>query len=149
MKKVMVTVGTGSFEELVEIASRWGDSVFIQYGAGRKPENRYCVDYLDNIEAALKKSDVIITHAGAGTIYKLLEFGRKFVVVPNEARNDDHQLEIARYLENEGFALVLHTNTLKSMSLKDVLSLVENFTPVEYRYTKFDMVGFVNSFEKR
>lgn len=23
MKKVMVTVGTGSFEELVEIASRW------------------------------------------------------------------------------------------------------------------------------
>jgi len=51
---------------------------------------------------------VIITHAGAGTVFQLLEDKAKMVVIPNHDRIDAHQLDIAQYVDNNKFASVCY-----------------------------------------
>ena len=50
--------------------------------------------------------ELIVTHAGAGSIYGLLEKGKNLIVVPNLERDDKHQSEIAKFVEDNNYALV-------------------------------------------
>lgn len=65
-----------------------------------------------------KEADVVITHAGAGTILDLLGRGIYPVVVPRRAsRNehvDDHQSQIAGLLRSRGIAAVSEVTDLDS-----------------------------------
>ena len=54
------------------------------------------------------ESDLVITHAGAGTVYFLLKNGIKFIVIPNMERSDKHQIELANYIEKNNYAEVCH-----------------------------------------
>ena len=43
-------------------------------------------------------ADVVVCHAGAGTVFNVLEKGIKALVVPNLSRKDPHQEELVNYL---------------------------------------------------
>jgi beta-1,4-N-acetylglucosaminyltransferase len=60
----------------------------------------------EKIEKLFGESDLIICHAGAGTVYGLLEIGKPIVVVPNSKLKDNHQVDICKFIENEGYGLV-------------------------------------------
>jgi beta-1,4-N-acetylglucosaminyltransferase len=74
------------------------------------PVNHKYYKFMDQsaIETKYKEADIIITHVGAGTIYKLLELGKKFIVVPNLERIDKHQRDIADYISREKYAFVAY-----------------------------------------
>ena len=108
---IFVTVGNSNlgFERLIKamdnLARALPYPVVMQIGATQyTPKNaewfRYC-DH-DTIIEYFKKSRVIVTHAGAGTILDILLLGKKPVVVPRLSKFgeviDDHQLEITRTL---------------------------------------------------
>lgn len=62
----------------------------------------------EEFDQLARDSDVVITHAGVGTILALLEMGIHPVVVPRRAARgehvDDHQLQIARLVDDLGVA---------------------------------------------
>ena len=66
----------------------------------------------------VRSSDVVITHAGVGTILDLLDRGQHPVVVPRrrlrEEHVDDHQLEIADFLRAGDFVTVAEADRLDS-----------------------------------
>lgn len=70
-------------------------------------EQMSAVDFDRHAAAA----DVVITHAGVGTIMHLMEMGHYPVVVPRRAADkehvDDHQLQIAGLIESRGLAAVV------------------------------------------
>ena len=108
--QILVTVGTTPFNSLI----RWSDSqlgdhsVVFQISSGSyKPNNGKWLRFGD-IDPLYEWADIIITHAGAGSVYSLLEKGKKIVVVPNLERRDPHQLELANYIEKCRYAYVLH-----------------------------------------
>uniref|UniRef100_A0A915EC64 UDP-N-acetylglucosamine transferase subunit ALG13 n=1 Tax=Ditylenchus dipsaci TaxID=166011 RepID=A0A915EC64_9BILA len=57
--------------------------------------------YKRNISAEMRRADLIIGHAGAGTTLESLELGKPLVVVINEALADNHQLELAERLAHD------------------------------------------------
>lgn len=61
-------------------------------------------------------ADVVITHAGVGTIMYLLEMGLCPVVVPRRAKRnehvDDHQVQIANLLRSRGISIVTEADAL-------------------------------------
>ena len=96
-------------------------------------------------EKICKKSSLIITHAGVGSIMTCLKFSKSIIVVPrlkkfNEHR-DDHQLQITKELEKQGKILAVYDiskleSTIskartwkpkKSSKENKFLSLVDNY----------------------
>jgi beta-1,4-N-acetylglucosaminyltransferase len=117
--KILVTVGTTPFNSLIDhvLTLRLPD-VKIQY-ADPKYNNLGIKGgvFLDNIETEYADADVIITHTGAGSTYKLLEMGKIIISVPNTERIDNHQLELAGYLEKNNYAIVIYDLNQLSVAL--------------------------------
>ncbi|CAF4575020.1 unnamed protein product, partial [Rotaria magnacalcarata] len=55
--------------------------------------------YKDSIENDIQQADIVISHAGAGTILQALEAHKPLLVVVNEKLMNNHQLEIANEME--------------------------------------------------
>lgn len=146
---VFVTVGTTPFNELIKSVDEvsynfdsWSFTYQISEG-DYFPKNGKSFKFVQNIDCFYKNADIVITHAGAGSIYRLLELRKKIIVVPNLVRVDKHQIDIANFMEKNEHALVLSDfkntfNTIKS---------IENFTPNLYVkddfFVKDEIVNFI------
>jgi beta-1,4-N-acetylglucosaminyltransferase len=112
---ILVTVGTTKFNSLIEyIDSEINNpdlNIEFQIADGEYiPKNHSYFKFLDNdaINEKYINADIIITHAGCGTIYKLLEMKKKFIIVPNLERSDKHQLDLAGYMTKNKYAFVAY-----------------------------------------
>lgn len=114
---ILLTTGTTRFDTLVyavinDSVSFGLNSFIIQSPSIKNIEiNCDCekFEYVDNIESYVNKCEIIITHAGAGNVYRLLEntsITKKIIVVPNLERKDKHQADLARFIEEKRYAFV-------------------------------------------
>ncbi|OCH94976.1 glycosyl transferase [Obba rivulosa] len=55
-----------------------------------------------SLQEEYERADLIISHAGSGTILDVLRLGKPLIVVPNETLLDNHQEELANALEGLG-----------------------------------------------
>jgi len=140
---IFITVGTHylGFERLIkkmdDIAGRTNEEVVAQIGSTMyKPKNiKYFsfVDEEDKILEFYKKSRVIVTHAGAGTLSTILSIKKPLVIVPRLKKYnehiDDHQLELTEVLNSEGLATVVYDVE----KLEDALNSTNNKTKHQKR----------------
>ncbi|XP_044259041.1 UDP-N-acetylglucosamine transferase subunit ALG13 homolog [Tribolium madens] len=134
VKKVFVTVGTTKFDKLIEEISKdelldilhsLGYS-FVQFQVGtgnlnkkNHPKIRLKYDrYFENFAQEVESSDLIISHAGAGTCLEVLKKQKPLIVVINEDLMDNHQTELAKQLANDGYLKWCTPNTLKDTLLE-------------------------------
>ena len=79
----------------------------------------------EDLVACLHEADVVITHAGVGTVLTALEAGVLPVVVPRSGARgehvDDHQAQIAGLLRQRGLALVLDAEDVATADLRSVI----------------------------
>ncbi|XP_027691236.1 UDP-N-acetylglucosamine transferase subunit ALG13 homolog isoform X2 [Vombatus ursinus] len=147
MKSVFVTVGTTSFDELItcvssratlQILKRLGyRKLVLQIGRGRVVPDSFASTsfslivyrYKNSLKEDIKRSDLIISHAGAGSCLEALEEGKPLVVVVNEKLMDNHQLELARQLHREGYLFYCTCSTLLELLKSKDLSSLKRFPP--------------------
>jgi len=107
--KIFVTVGTTTFDSLIEFLDNHldvNDEILFQVANGKYlPSNFNYIRFTNDIDTMYREYDYIITHAGAGTIYKLLDLKKRFIVVPNLDRVDGHQTDLAQFLVDGFYAL--------------------------------------------
>ncbi|XP_056147703.1 UDP-N-acetylglucosamine transferase subunit ALG13 homolog [Lampris incognitus] len=147
MKTVFVTVGTTSFDELIEIIisseavqalkARGYERLVLQVGRGcLLPTVESCPDleieafrFKDSIAKDISRADLVISHAGAGSCLEVLGAGRPLLVVVNDKLMDNHQLELARQLQMDSNLLYCTCSTLtKTLRTMD-LSVLQPFLP--------------------
>jgi UDP-N-acetyl-D-mannosaminouronate:lipid I N-acetyl-D-mannosaminouronosyltransferase len=109
--KIFVTVGTTQYDSLIKAIDDHLSSdefdISIQLADGEyTPKHHTFFRYTDHIEQHFNEADLVITHAGAGTVFQLLEDNKKMLVIPNQDRVDDHQLDLAHYVKKNNFANV-------------------------------------------
>jgi UDP-N-acetylglucosamine transferase subunit ALG13 len=88
--------------------------VFVQYGASNAAGLNGCnsKDFLrmDEFQQHVASADVLIMHAGAGSVIHAIRSGKVPVVVPRQAQLgehiDNHQNEFANQLRDTGKAVV-------------------------------------------
>jgi len=138
---VLVTVGTTPFENLIEYVDRAIDpnscNVICQVGTGKYiPENHKYFSFSDYVEKWYSWADVVVCHAGAGTVFRLLQMKKPLIVVPNLTRTDSHQADLAQYLETNNLAVVrwaLDSGTSLRESIQSVLDQkLVPFQPVPF-----------------
>lgn len=152
MKKniFLITGSTYPFDRLTqqidEINKNKKYNIFAQIGESEYiPKNIKFAKFLEyeEITTQIKKSDIVITHAGVGTIIDVLAQNKKLILFPrlkkyNEAI-DDHQIEICKAFENkfrinwtkdanEIEKLINKTNTIKKT--KKESKLVKEITKI-------------------
>lgn len=108
---IFVTVGhtyyNSLFKAVNEQLSPEKYSVVNQISTGSyRPEKHSYFKFTENVEMEIEKADIVITHAGAGSVYHLLELGKPIVVVPNFERVDEHQKDLADFVSQNNYACV-------------------------------------------
>ena len=137
---IFVTIGMypEGFKRLVkqmdQVASRMPEEKVVMQIAGTKyvPEHARYFDYAteQELNELYREARVVVTHGGA-TILDILQQGKPAIVVPRLKRYgeaiDDHQLYLARELEQKG----------KIIAVYNVDDLEEALKKMELRSTSF------------
>ena len=120
-RNVFVTVGTTSFDALVEaldnpavvniLRARGYTSLTMQIGRGtyrpRRVRTRpgFRVDIFDfrpSLDEAMRAASLVVSHAGAGSVFEALDARAPLLVVVNESLMGNHQVELAEELRRRG-----------------------------------------------
>lgn len=130
---VFVTVGTTRFDTLVQtcdqLAAISNNEFVVQHANPSLVLNHARGQvFFDDVAERYADAEVVITHAGAGSTFSLLEMGKTIIVVPNFDRIDKHQSDIARYVEANKYALVCWVPD----QLATVLHQAASFVPAHY-----------------
>lgn len=151
MKKCLICVGTSSFNSLlIQIDSLKRNDVYfeIQYGnSSYIPKHHKSYRWLDNFIEYAASFDFVITHAGAGTIYGLLEKNVKLLVVPNIERVDKHQLEISRFLLENNLAYICYDINDLNGRINDILRSDSNID--SYSKEDFFLIDLISDIVNR
>lgn len=132
--RVVVTVGGNAhygFERLVRslhgvIPPSW--SVLWQVGPSDVSDlGISTVTSLPNaqLRAEIAAADLVVSHAGTGSILTALQLGKRPIVVPRRAAHgehvDGHQDDLAAYVASEGLALVREADAITRADLDESL----------------------------
>ena len=121
--RVLVITGTTGFDSLIKEIDECREleknfEFVLQTGDGKYlPKFKKFIDFDKTLSKKLNDYDFFITHAGAGTIFMLLEQGKRVLVVPNTDRADKHQLELAQYVSSSQLCAVC-------LNVKEVVSFI-------------------------
>ena len=117
----MILVTTGGqtpFDRLVRAADSWAEThgrsdFFAQIGTGEyQPRAMPWTRFLpaDELRRRVADAELVVSHAGMGTILTCLELGVRVLVMPRRASlretRNEHQLATARYLKQRALVAV-------------------------------------------
>jgi UDP-N-acetylglucosamine transferase subunit ALG13 len=116
---ILVSVGSQvPFDRLIRAVDEWAgikgrSDVFAQIADGEyRPTHMRFVDFVDPSEfkRLVGEAQVVVSHAGMGSIITALELGKPIVVMPRQARfretRNDHQVAAAKYFGEQGRIIV-------------------------------------------
>lgn len=138
--KLLLTVGTTRFDALVAIVTtiefiaaahnKGYTEITIQHGHSPLPEqvkfdsSIQCVPFIDDLPSKFTSFDLVVSHAGSGTILDILrpinnsKAIPKLIVVPNEGLMDNHQWELANAIQEREWAQVSSINNFLHSFIK-------------------------------
>jgi UDP-N-acetylglucosamine transferase subunit ALG13 len=135
---IFLTVGTQfPFDRLVKAVDKAlegnfiDEEIFAQVGeTSYKPRNFESANFLDKslFDSYVRKSSGVISHAGMGTITMALENEKPLLVMPRRQKYgevvNDHQVAIAKRLEEMGHFLVAYQAEELPVKLKQMRTFV-------------------------
>jgi beta-1,4-N-acetylglucosaminyltransferase len=146
-RSIFVTVGTTRFDLLIQMITQptalaWMKSngytdLVIQYGKGDKPVlpekppiRCQAYGFQSSLEADMTEADLIISHAGAGTVMEALRLKKRMVLVINTLLMNNHQTELAGAMAKRGHLFVVE----KPLDLQqiEVWNDFDSFIPIPH-----------------
>lgn len=136
---VLVTLGTQKeqFTRLLDYIenSNIKDEIIVQAGHTQYNSKKMKIfDFIpyEEMSKYIKKADLIISHAGTGSILMPLKQGKKIIACARLKKYgehvDDHQLQLIEVFRDEGYVLEINENG----KLDNILKKTKNFKPKKY-----------------
>lgn len=136
---ILVTLGTQKqdFSRLLKYIedSKIKDEIIVQAGLTKfESKKMKILDFINYNEMndLIDKADLIITHAGTGSILTPLKKDKKVIACARLSKYsehvDDHQLQIVEVFRDEGYLLELNENN----KLDDLYKEIKKFKPKKY-----------------
>lgn len=123
MKKIIPEFENKNYEVLFVTGPKYFDS----YNDVKIPKNVKMVPMLSDMLNVLKKTDLIITRAGASTIAEITAVGLPAIMIPSPYVTHNHQEKNAEVLEKNGSAIVIKEQDLTSDNLlKNIDDLIND-----------------------
>lgn len=136
---ILVTLGTQhqEFTRLLDYIenSNLQDEIIVQAGYTKYKSNKMKIfDFISYEEMGkyIDKCDLVITHAGTGSIVMPLKKEKKVIACARLSKFgehvDDHQVELVDVFYSEGYILKIDENT----SLDDIIKDIKRFKPKKF-----------------
>lgn len=152
--KILVTVGTTPFNSLIEsvltsnYVNRSSFDWTLQIGKMDHNTPLYrallesgheLIDFYDvDSHTYFNNFDLIVSHAGSGSVFTALRLEKKLLVVPNLERSDHHQSDLADWLSLQNYCAVSNIDNFDSALLRVVNSKgYQRFSEQSFDPTKF------------
>lgn len=105
-----------------------GVSAAIRNSSSKKSDSRYVIfPYLEDVASAYAAADLVVARSGASTIAELTGRGVPAILIPYPYAAEQHQLTQARYVAEEGAAVLLLDSELGvDRLIKEINLLLEN-----------------------
>ena len=160
---IFVTVGNDfrDFSRLIkkvdEIAPDISSEILIQMGYSRyRPKSARYFDFVpfDRATEYIKTSELVISHAGIGTVILCKEYGIPIIILPRRKKYgehmNDHQMEIAKILEERRGANVhvIYEESQLETKILEVLKNSEKYTPID-NVGRANLIRTIREFIKR
>ena len=104
----------------------------------------------DTFYKIIKEASLIISHAGAGTLFKLVQEGKKPIVVPRLSNFDehlnDHQLEIANEFKNRDLCYLI--NKIENLNVQLVKKSLNKTSIIKTKKNNKLLMHLSNDFKK-
>ena len=126
MKDIIPEFKSKDYEVLFVTGTRYFD----QYKDVNVPKNVKMVPLLKDMLDVLKRTDLIITRAGASTIAEITAIGVPCIMVPSPYVTHNHQEKNAKVLEDNGSAVVIKE---KELTCDRLLSTIDELINDEDR----------------
>lgn len=91
-----------------------GKNYYDNYKELNIPSNVKLVPYLEDMLSVMKKTDLMITRAGASTIAEITAIGVPSILIPSPYVTHNHQYKNALVLEKKGAAVIIEEDKLSS-----------------------------------
>lgn len=128
------------------------EEVFAQIGYSTYiPQSYEYKDFLDKneFESIIEKSNLLITHAGVGTIIAAMKYEKPIIVVPRlskfEEHVDDHQLQIAEAFSRKNLII---SNGEKIEDLIDNINKAPQFKFEKYISSNIKIQSIIDDYIK-
>lgn len=136
---ILVTLGTQKeqFTRLLDYIekSKIKDEIIVQAGHTKYNSKKMKIfDFIpyEKMNEYIDNADLIITHAGTGSVLMPLKKGKKIIVCARDMKYeehiDNHQQELVEVFAGEGYVLELNEN----IELDDLMKEVKSFKPKKY-----------------
>lgn len=120
------------FEEKdYEVILITGERYFNDYKEIKIPSNVKVVPFLKNLINVLKKTDLIVSRAGASTIAEITAIGLPSILVPSPFVTNNHQFKNAKELEDAGACKILEE---KDFDKDNLISMIDEILSNEKEY---------------
>ncbi|CAG8700404.1 11778_t:CDS:2 [Acaulospora morrowiae] len=149
IKTLFVTVGSTGFDKLISLVtsslflkalySKGYKRLKIQCGTSIKIYNEaiQCIqdiemeivgyDFKSSLKQDMIDSDLIISHAGSGSILESLRLQKPLIVVINETLMNNHQVELAIEMQNKGYLVCGSISNLLEIFRSDAFNSLTPF----------------------
>lgn len=148
---ILISVGASEYgldrllkiiDELCDEGLLDGRHIVAQKGSSKYDPKNYKSFKLiarDEYQTYIDKADVIISHAGTGSVIPPIKMGKKVIVFPRREQYgehlDDHQLELADVFTKAGFTLC----ATDKETLKACITNLNKFKPVVFKSNSENM----------
>lgn len=114
-------------------------------GEYTSPETGFRVEwfrYTPSLKAVMSECSLVISHAGAGSIFETLSEGIDLIAVPNKDLMDNHQADLSSHLKSQGY--------LDMATPESLCRVVKDFDGSKLRrYTSDDGKGIASHIQDR
>lgn len=125
------------------------ETVVVQAGM-TKFESQYMEIFdfipMDQFDGLIKKSDIIITHGGVGTILSCIRNQKKVIAVPRLSKykehENDHQLQIIEEFSKLGYIY----SCIELEKLEQALKEIRQFKPKKYVSNNSKMIHLIENY---
>ena len=162
---VFCTVGTTRFDSLVRAVDQPSfledlkilgfRSMTVQIGRGEYKPSCQAPDFASNyydfksdLASDIAKASRVISHGGAGTILEVLRQKKHLVVAVNSDLMDNHQLELAKALEELGYLFATAPERLGACITNNDLGALKPYAAADlglFPALVDDTIGFSNT----
>ncbi len=123
-------------EKTYEVIFVTGKGYFEQFKNEKLPLNVKVVPYLEEMLSVLKKTDLIVTRAGASTIAEITAIGLPSIMIPSPYVTHNHQLKNAKALENKNATVIIEEKDFTKEILIQKVDFILNDTIVYEKMKK-------------
>jgi len=125
----LARIDVGEFEIFHQTGKKDVDTVRDIYKSLNLSANVF--SFKSDIAEIYKKSDLIISRSGAGTISEITAMGKASILIPFPHAAHNHQLYNAKFLENAGASVIIEDGLLDETKLADQINDILNSDKLE------------------